>query len=180
MASDAPLGARRMVVALRQMLQEADVSQYTIADRMKVSQSAVAQWRKGYPIPKQDKVDRFASTFGIRDEYFGDPALGDAPDYRAFLGRKGARIERIDGHPVLEDFIAEQRLHQAEADDLRSQARAWGGRFVRDELLLLLPAVRARAARLRAEAAGEPDPAPREPPPVPEGRRRVPPGKKGR
>lgn len=180
MASDAPLGARRMVVALRQMLREPDVSQYTIAERMKVSQSAVAQWVRGYPVPKQDKVDRFAVAFGIRDDFFADPALGEAPDYLAFLGRK-TTVERVEErHPVVEAFIAEQRLEPELADDLRRQVRAAGGRFVRDELLMLLPAIRMRAARLRAEATGEPDPAPRELPAVPEGRRRVPPGKKGR
>lgn len=153
----------RLVAFIRELM-ASGVSQQAIADRTggEVSQSAISSYVSGTRRAKLDSAIAIGRAFGKPLDYFTSESS----------------VERVDAHPVLEDFIAEQRLDQAEADDLRSQARAWGGRFVRDELLLLLPAVRARAARLRAEAAGEAEP--KELPPVPVGRRRVPPGKKGR
>jgi transcriptional regulator with XRE-family HTH domain len=136
--------------------------------------------RENVTQPGLEQLDKVCRKLSLAPTFFTDPSIGDAPDYRAFLGRE-ARVERDDErHEVVEAFIVEQRLEAELAEDLRRQVRAAGGRFVRDELLMLLPAIRMRAARLRAEAAGEPDPAPRELPAVPEGRRRVPPGKKGR
>lgn len=121
--------------------------------------------------PPSEVVRKLAEQLGVAT----DALLGAPP-----IHVPETHVVRDDTHPVIEAFILEQRLEPELAEDLRRHAHAAGGRFVRDELLMLLPAIRMRAARLKAEAEGKPDPAPRELPPVPEGRRRVPPGKKGR
>lgn len=112
------LEAQRMLVAIRQMLAEPGTSQRSIAEQLGVSQGAVRQWLAGYPEPKRDKVRRFATTFGIRKEYFEDASLGEHPDHRAFVGREVAREGR--SAPEVEKFIEERGVSAEAATFLRS------------------------------------------------------------
>jgi transcriptional regulator with XRE-family HTH domain len=175
------LARSRLILLMEALREEHDLqSDRQVAMAVGLDPSYAQRLREGVTQPGLDQISKVCAKVGLPAAFFTDPTLGDAPDYRDFVGRRETRVEREDErHPVVEAFITEQRLDQTEADDLRRQVRAWGGRFVRDELLLLLPAIRMRAARLKAEAAGEPT-APRELPPVPEGRRRVTGGKQGR
>lgn len=99
------LGGSRMREALRQLTIRDGETQQAIAERLGYSQSAITQWVNGKVCPKQDKIERFRDMFGVSDRYFTDPSLGDAPDYRDFVG---TRVERDDekGTPNAEAYIA--------------------------------------------------------------------------
>lgn len=121
--------------------------------------SKIAQGERG---AGRDVITALSNVLGIDPRFFTEPSLGDAPDYRRFVGRE-THVELDDErHRVVEDFITEQRLEPSTAEDFRRTAKAFGGNFVRDDLVRLLPVIRERDARLCAEAAGEPDPAPRD------------------
>lgn len=119
------------------------------------------------------------TELGVHPDFFYNPALGDAPDYRQFVGRAETRVEREDDavHPVVEQVLRERHASPEAAARLRAvPLRAFGGSPDPFTVATILSAIE---ADVRREAAGE-APEPKEPPPVPEGRRRVPPGKKGR
>ena len=101
-----PLSAQRMLVALRQMNRDEGISQIDLAAKVGVSQGRISDYLRGDP-PKQDKVERFAASFRIRPEFFADPELGDAPNYRDFVGRGPSVVDRDDtkGAPAVEAFI---------------------------------------------------------------------------
>jgi transcriptional regulator with XRE-family HTH domain len=96
-----------MRAALVQMNGRDGQAQDAIAKRLGYSQSAVTQWINGVTCPKEDKIARMIEAFDIRPRFFTDESLGDAPDYRDFVGRT---VDRDDarGTPNAEAYIAGQ------------------------------------------------------------------------
>lgn len=102
----APLSARRMLAALRQMWKDEGVSQTDLATKVGVTQGRISDYLRGHP-PKQDKVERFAEVFRIHSDFFSDPTIGESPDYRLYVGRRSSTRDAGRGAPEVEAFIAE-------------------------------------------------------------------------
>lgn len=98
-------------------------------------------------LPDTDQIDKVVKKVGLRFEFFTDPTLGDAPDYRGFVGR---RIDRDDtkGVPTVEGWLAmEAAAGRAVEPELVAHLRSFHARTGDIELEDVLALVRSWRAR---------------------------------
>ena len=84
-----------MANIFEQLLQERNVSAYAVAKATGISQSTLADWRKGRCIPKADKLIKIANYFGVSVPYLLGEEKKPVPEDELkiknvkFIGRDG-------------------------------------------------------------------------------------------
>jgi hypothetical protein len=106
MAENSTLPAQRLRLFLAQYEQEFGYGWQTrLAQLTGRHQTHLGRMAKGERGPGLDDVTAIVSELGVNERFFYDASLGDAPDYRDFVG---TRVERDDerGTPSAEAYIA--------------------------------------------------------------------------
>lgn len=185
MADPDSLPVRRVRLFLAQYAAEHGYGWQTrlaaLTNRHQTHLGRVSQGKRG---PGLEDVAAIVRELGVSERFFYDESLGEAPDYRQFVGEnRETRVERDDAavHPVVEQVLRERHASPEAAARLRAAPlRLFGGTPDPFTVATILSAIEADVRReAGAQAAGR-EPAPKEPSPVPEGKRRVGSGKRGR
>lgn len=78
-----------------------------IADKVGRSQGAVSRWFSKARGVSEATIKLAAEALDIREEFFNNPALGENPDYKKYLGRKGGGASRSTAIVVRDDEPAD-------------------------------------------------------------------------
>lgn len=75
-----------------------------VAAELGIKGQYVGMILKGDREAGRDAIDKAVAKLGLASEYFHVHRLGVEPDYRAYLGGGGTRLE-LDRHPVVQEYV---------------------------------------------------------------------------